>query len=161
MSVATLALAAPGWGQSLPEANNGTASSLLGPAPAYDEEDAVSMAPAGSFQASKYHAMISSPDTAFRLGQKYDRLYGIGAGSQSTPALTERHGAQLAKPARYLEPGEGMKVATDQNHETFKRSGSRDPNPCDNGVVRECAYADLLLVKSNPVENIVLSADPH
>ena len=53
-----------------------------------------------------------------------------------------------------------LKIATSQNYEILKRSGPRDPYPGDNGVVREGAYADLLLVDGNPLENIDLIADP-
>ena len=84
-----------------------------------------------------------------------------GTDSQGMPALAERQGAQLAKLTRYFEPWEVLKIATSQNYEIFKRSGPRDPYPGDNGVVREGAYADLLLVDGNPLENIELIADPH
>jgi imidazolonepropionase-like amidohydrolase len=43
----------------------------------------------------------------------------------------------------------------------MKRSGPRDPYPGENGVVKEGAYADLLLVDGNPLEDINLIADPH
>ena len=128
--------------------------------PFYDDKDAIPL-PAGSFQAEKYHAMISGTDTAFALAQKYDLLFGFGTDSQGMPALAERQGAQLAKLARYYKPWEVLKVATSQNYEIFKRSGPRDPYPGDNGVVREGAYADLLLVDGNPLENIDLIADPE
>ena len=105
--------------------------------------------------------MISGTDTAFALANKYDLLFGFGTDSQGNPALAERQGAHLAKLARYFEPWEVLKVATSQNYEIFKRSGPRDPYPGDNGVVREGAYADLLLVDGNPLKDIDLIADPH
>jgi imidazolonepropionase-like amidohydrolase len=104
--------------------------------------------------------MISGTDNAFALAKKYDLLFGFGTDSQGNPALAARQGAQLAKLARYYEPWEVLKIATSQNYEIFKRSGPRDPYPGDNGVVREGAYADLLLVDGNPLENIDLIADP-
>jgi len=128
--------------------------------PFYDDEDAIPFPP-GSFQDEKYHAMISGTDTAYALAQKYDLLFGFGTDTQGMPALAERQGAQLAKLARYFEPWEVLKIATSQNYEIFKRSGPRDPYPGENGVVREGAYADLLLVDGNPLENIDLIADPH
>lgn len=128
--------------------------------PFYDDEDAIPVPP-GSFQYEKLHAMISGTDTAFTLAKKYGLLFGFGTDSQGMPALAERQGAQLAKLTRYFEPWEVLKIATSQNYEIFKRSGPRDPYPGDNGVVREGAYADLLLVDGNPLENIELIADPH
>ena len=128
--------------------------------PFYDDEDAIPFPP-GSFQEGKYHDMISGTDTAFSLAQKYDLLFGFGTDTQGMPALTERQGAMLAKLVRYFKPWEVLKIATSQNYEIFKRSGPRDPYPGENGVVREGAYADLLLVDGNPLENINLIADPH
>ena len=128
--------------------------------PFYDDEDAVPFPP-GSFQEGKYHDLISGTDPAFRLAQKYDLLVGFGTDTQGMPALTERQGAQLAKLVRYFKPWEVLKIATSQNYEIFKRSGPRDPYPGENGVVREGAYADLLLVDGNPLEDIALIADPH
>ncbi|MCW3172360.1 metal-dependent hydrolase family protein [Shewanella subflava] len=128
--------------------------------PFYDDEDAVPFPP-GSFQQGKYHEMISGTDTAFELAKKYDLLFGFGTDTQGMPALVERQGAMLAKLTRYFKPWEVLKIATSQNYQIFKRSGPRDPYPGENGVVREGAYADLLLVDGNPLENIDLIADPH
>ena len=85
----------------------------------------------------------------------------MGTDTQASPALAERQAAQLAKLARNFEPWEVLKNATSQNYQIMKRSGPRDPYPGENGVVREGAYADLLLVDGNPLENIDLIADPH
>ena len=40
-------------------------------------------------------------------------------------------------------------------------SGLRSPYPAKVGVVEEGAFADLLLVDGNPLENIDLVADPE
>jgi imidazolonepropionase-like amidohydrolase len=128
--------------------------------PFYDGEDAIPMPP-GSFAEQKYQQLMSGTDTAYALAQKYNLLLGFGTDSQGMPALAERQGAQLAKLTRYYEPWEVLKIAGRQNYEIFKRSGPRDPYPGDNGVVREGAYADLLLVDGNPLENINLISDPH
>ena len=127
--------------------------------PFYNDEDAIPLPP-GSFAEEKYQVLISGTDNAYELAKKYDLLFGFGTDTQGNPALAERQGAQLAKLARYFEPWEVLKVATSQNYKIMKRSGPRDPYPGDNGVVREGAYADLLLVDGNPLENIDLIADP-
>jgi imidazolonepropionase-like amidohydrolase len=128
--------------------------------PFYDDEDAIPMPP-GSFQEEKYHKLISGTDNAFALAKKYDLLFGFGTDTQGNPALAERQGAQLAKLVRYFEPWEVLKIATSQNYKIMKRSGPRDPYPGENGVVKEGALADLLLVDGNPLEDINLIADPH
>lgn len=128
--------------------------------PFYDDEDAIPMPP-GSFQEKKYQQLISGTDKAFALAKKYDLLFGFGTDTQGSPALAERQGAQLAKLVRYFEPWEVLKIATSRNYQIMKRSGPRDPYPGENGVVKEGAYADLLLVDGNPLEDINLIADPH
>ena len=128
--------------------------------PFYNDEDALPTPP-GSFAEKKYQQLISGTDNAFKLAKKYDLLFGFGTDSQGNPALAERQGAQLAKLVRYFEPWEVLKIATSRNYQIMKRSGPRDPYPGENGVVKEGALADLLLVDGNPLEDINLIADPH
>lgn len=128
--------------------------------PFYNDEDAIPLPP-DSFAAKKYQQLISGTDNAYALAKKYNLLLGFGTDSQGSPALAERQGAQLAKLVRYFEPWEVLKIATSQNYQIMKRSGPRDPYPGENGVVKEGAYADLLLVDGNPLEDINLIADPH
>ena len=119
--------------------------------PFYNDEDAIPLPP-DSFAAKKYQQLISGTDNAFALAKKHNLLFGFGTDTQGSPALAERQGAQLAKLARYFKPWEVLKIATSQNYQIMKRSGPRDPYPGENGVVREGAYADLLLVDGNPLE---------
>lgn len=128
--------------------------------PFYNDEDAIPMPP-GSFAEKKYQQLISGTDNAYALAKKYNLLLGFGTDTQGNPALAERQGAQLAKLVRYFEPWEVLKIATSQNYQIMKRSGARDPYPGENGVVKEGALADLLLVDGNPLEDINLIADPH
>ena len=51
-------------------------------------------------------------------------------------------------------------MLTGTNADLLKLSGPRDPYPGKLGVVEEGAYADLLLVEGNPLENLSLIADP-
>ena len=128
--------------------------------PFYNDEDAIPLPPE-SFAAKKYQQLISGTDNAYALAKKYNLLLGFGTDSQGNPALAERQGAQLAKLVRYFEPWEVLKIATSQNYQIMKRSGPRDPYPGENGVVKEGALADLLLVDGNPLKDINLIADPH
>ena len=51
-------------------------------------------------------------------------------------------------------------MATGTNAQLLAMSGKRNPYPGKLGVVEEGAFADLLLVDGNPIENIGLIADP-
>ena len=52
-------------------------------------------------------------------------------------------------------------MATSTNAELLTLSGKRNPYPGKLGVVEEGAFADLLLVDGNPLENLELIADPR
>jgi imidazolonepropionase-like amidohydrolase len=52
-------------------------------------------------------------------------------------------------------------MATSGNAELLTLSGPRNPYPGKLGVVEEGAYADLLLVDGNSLENLDLVADPE
>ncbi len=61
----------------------------------------------------------------------------------------------------WYEPGEILKMATSNAGELFKMSGpDRDPYPHGElGVVKQGAYADLLLVEGNPLEDLAAVTD--
>lgn len=66
----------------------------------------------------------------------------------------------LAKLERWFTPYEVLKMATSTNAELLTLCGPRNPyteGPI--GVIEEGAYADLILVDGNPLENLDLVAD--
>ena len=66
----------------------------------------------------------------------------------------------LASLARWYTPAEALIMATSTNAELLTLSGLRNPYPGKLGVVEQGAFADLLLVDGNPLENLRLVADP-
>src|SRR5262249_32777605 len=74
--------------------------------------------------------------------------------------LAERQGAMLAALTRWYTPAEALIMATSTNAELLSMSGPRNPYPGKLGVVEEGAFADLLLVDGNPLDNIKLVEDP-
>jgi len=74
---------------------------------------------------------------------------------------SENQGAQLARLGTWFSPAEVLKIATSQNAELLELSGPRHPYREGNlGVIAEGAYADLILVDGNPLENLDLLSDP-
>ena len=64
--------------------------------------------------------------------------------------------------AKYYTPYEILKQATSDNAELFMLSGKRHPyqeGPL--GVIKAGAYADLIIVEGNPLEDITLLSDPE
>jgi imidazolonepropionase-like amidohydrolase len=61
---------------------------------------------------------------------------------------------------RWHTPAEALRMATATNADLLALSGSRNPYPGKLGVVEDGAFADLLLVEGNPLEDIQLLAEP-
>ena len=127
--------------------------------PFLDDEDAIPMV-VGSFPWQKYQLLLGGTDNAYKLAVKYKLKMGFGTDIQNDPKLADRQGAWLAKLTLWYEPWEALSMATSKNQEMFKMSGPRDPYPNPNGVITKGAYADLILVDGNPLENLDLVADP-
>jgi imidazolonepropionase-like amidohydrolase len=69
--------------------------------------------------------------------------------------------AELGMRLKWFTPVEVLRQATSNAAELLALSGSRNPykdGPL--GVLREGAYADLLLVDGNPLENLRILEDP-
>ena len=61
---------------------------------------------------------------------------------------------------RWYTPAEALKMATADNAALLALSGFINPYPGRLGVVEEGAFADLLLVDGDPLEDLDLVADP-
>jgi len=127
--------------------------------PFLDDEDAIPF-PEGSVQRKKFVTMTDGTVTAYRLAKKYKIKTAFGTDVLFDPTLAKKNGKQLAKLKRWYTPYEVLKMATHDNAQLLALSGPRNPyqdGPL--GVVAEGAYADLLLVDGNPLDNIELLAD--
>ncbi|WP_328803141.1 metal-dependent hydrolase family protein [Oceanomicrobium pacificus] len=127
---------------------------LLDDADGFSFDDPVSQA--------KWIAVTDGTDEIYRLAKQVGVKIAFGTDILFDPALAERQGAFLAKLQRWFSPFETLKMATSINAELLELSGPRHPfqeGPL--GVIAEGAYADLILVDGNPLEDIDLVADPH
>jgi len=67
----------------------------------------------------------------------------------------------FAKLKRWFTPYEALKMATHDNAGLLAMSGPRNPyQEGALGAIKEGAYADLILVNGNPLQNRDLVADP-
>jgi len=131
----------------------------LSPQPFFDDEDVIPL-PAGSQERAKQLEVIAGTDTVYGLAKKYKIKTAFGTDTLFSEALARRQGAQLAKLVRWYTPAEVLIMATSVNAELLQLSGLRSPYPGKLGVIEEGAFADLLLVDGNPLEDIDLVADP-
>jgi imidazolonepropionase-like amidohydrolase len=84
----------------------------------------------------------------------------FGTDALFDPELGEKQGKFLAKLGRWYTPVEALRQATSTAAELLALSGPRNPyQEGALGVIEEGAYADLILVDGNPLEDLDLVAD--
>jgi imidazolonepropionase-like amidohydrolase len=127
--------------------------------PFMDDEDAAPF-PEGSDSRKKYLEMVNGTENAYKLAKKYNIKTAFGTDILFDPKLAKRQGAQLAKLVKWYTPFEVLKMATSDNASLLEMSGPRNPYKRKLGVIEEGAFADLILVDGNPLENINLVSNP-
>lgn len=128
--------------------------------PLLDDEDGFSFDDPISQQ--KWIDVTNGTDFTYTTAKEVGVKVAFGTDILFDPKLAERQGAFLAKLQRWYTPYEVLKMATSTNAELLELSGPRHPYQQGGlGVIAEGAYADLILVDGNPLENIDLIADPH
>ncbi|WP_206080452.1 amidohydrolase family protein [Mangrovimonas sp. CR14] len=129
--------------------------------PILNDEDAIPF-PEGSNNQKKYVEVTNGTDNAYALAKKYGVKTAWGTDVIFDPGLCLKHGKLLAKLKRWYTPYEALKMATYDNAQLLKLSGPRNPyQQGELGVIKEGAYADMIIVDGNPLENIDLVADPE
>lgn len=117
--------------------------------------------PEGSANWVKQQTMRRGTDSAYILAKKYKIKTAFGSDCLFDAAKAGKRGAELTKLTRWYSPFEILNMATAVNGELMALSGPRNPYPNKLGVIEEGAYADLLLVDGNPLQNIKLIEDPQ
>jgi imidazolonepropionase-like amidohydrolase len=128
--------------------------------PILDDEDAIPF-PEGSFSRQKYVEVTQGTDRVYSLAKKIGVKTVFGTDALFDPSLAEKQGKLLAKLSRWYTPVEALRQATSTAGELLSLSGPRTPYPEGAlGVIKIGAYADLILVNGNPLENLDLVANP-
>jgi imidazolonepropionase-like amidohydrolase len=74
----------------------------------------------------------------------------------------ENQTKQMERLLEFFEPVEILKMATGNCGELYKKSGPMmNPYPGDLGVIKVGAYADMLLVEGNPLEDLTAVTDQN
>lgn len=109
---------------------------------------------------AKQIEMCKGTERMFPLLKQYNIKTAWGTDIIFDPKLAKRHGAQIVKLLNWYTPFEALRMVTATNGELLRLCGPRNPYPHPLGVIAEGAYADILLVKGNPLKNLALVADP-
>lgn len=116
--------------------------------------------PEGSVQREGADEVFPGISRTYELAKKYHIKTAWGTDVLFSQALAQQQGAILASLIRWYTPAEALVMATSTNAELLTLSGPRNPYPGKLGVIESGAYADLLLVDGDPLENLGLVADP-
>jgi imidazolonepropionase-like amidohydrolase len=123
---------------------------------------------------------LSLDDTAALSGPSYEKAQLVFAGTPKiyelirkhgikaawgsdllfSPELTRRQGVMLTHLSRWYTNAETLRMATSVNADLLALSNMRNPYPGKLGVIEKGAFADLLILNGNPLENIKLIEDP-
>jgi len=100
-------------------------------------------------------------DNMMKLAKKHKvkLLFGTDfVGSMETKKLQLD---EFTNRTRWFSPAEVLMQATSVNAEVLSLSGPRNPYPGKLGVIEEGAYADILLINGNPLEDISILTEPE
>ncbi len=97
---------------------------------------------------------------------KWAKKFGVkiawGTDLFGPPAKQALQSKEFIARANFFTPYEILKQVTSSNAELFKLSGKRHPyQEGELGVIQEGAYADLLVIDGNPLNDITILADPE
>ena len=105
--------------------------------------------------------MVAGTDFVYRTAKELGIKIAFGTDILFDSELADQQGGILAKMQQWFTPFEALKMATCDNAQLLALSGELTPYPMGPlGVIAEGAYADLLLVDGNPLEDLDLVADP-
>ncbi|MDU8944262.1 metal-dependent hydrolase family protein [Ovoidimarina sediminis] len=91
------------------------------------------------------------------------KKYGVkmGWGTDAAAGMVETITYEFQSRAPFFTPLEQLKQATSTNAELLRFSNSRDPyKEAPLGVIEEGAWADMLIYNKNPLEDIMVAAEP-
>jgi len=111
--------------------------------------------------AEKYLEAQQGAQAGYERAKKLGLKMALGTDILGPIDLGPFQSQEFVARAEYFTPYEILVQATSINAELFERSGKRHPYRDGHlGVIQEGAYADLLIVDGNPLEDISLLANP-
>jgi imidazolonepropionase-like amidohydrolase len=128
--------------------------------PILDDEDAIPFEE-GSESRRKFIQVTEGTDRVYRLAREIGVKTVFGTDALFDPDLAEKQAKFVTKLGRWYTPVEALRQATSTAGELLALSGPRNPyqeGPL--GVIEEGAYADLIIVDGNPLENLDLIGNP-
>ena len=111
-------------------------------------------------QKQKKKDVANGADAVIKLAKKYKVKMAWGTDVFFNPAINKDQNTYIAKMGNWFTPYEVLKLITSDNAQLLALSGNRSPYKEGKlGVIEEGAYADLLLVDGNPLQDINVMVD--
>jgi len=111
-------------------------------------------------QKQKKAEVANGADFVIKMAKKYKVKLAWGTDVFFNPPLNKNQNTYIAKMSDWFTPYEVLKMITYDNAQLLALSGKRNPyNEGKLGVIEEGAYADMILVDSNPLKNINVMVD--
>jgi imidazolonepropionase-like amidohydrolase len=111
-------------------------------------------------QKAKQRRVLESVENFFALAKKYNAKLTFGT-DLNLGVDTSLQNKELVMRSKWFTPYEILVQATSRGGELIALAGPRNPYPGKLGVIEEGAYADMLLVDGNPLQNIELVGHPE
>ncbi len=112
-------------------------------------------------RAGKDREICTGTDQVYKWATKHGVKVAWGTDLLLEPQLAARQSEMAARLGDHYSNLDALRMLTSGNAELFRLAGDRDPyRQAPFGVVAEGAWADVLLVDGNPLEDLNLLADP-
>ncbi|WP_261896588.1 metal-dependent hydrolase family protein [Vibrio cyclitrophicus] len=108
----------------------------------------------GAVRLAKGKMVEAGLDNMFKLASKYDLRIAFGTDVVVSEAACADQSREFVERTAWFTPAQILKQATSLSGELLQLSGPRSPYPGKIGVIEEGAYADLLLINGNPLDDI-------
>lgn len=112
-------------------------------------------------QQAKHEMVVEGTDKTYRLAKKYKVKLAWGTDLLFNPANTKNQNKDIGKLQAWFSNFEILKMITHDNAQLLALSGIRNPYPGNLGVIEEGAWADILLINGNPLEDVTLLENPE
>jgi len=112
-------------------------------------------------QANKHRQAYAGIDNMFKIAKKigFDKIV-FGSDIITDPETLAHINDEFKYRAKWFSPAEILRQATANGAELLAMSGPKNPYPGKLGAIEEDAYADLLLINGNPLEDITILTNP-
>jgi imidazolonepropionase-like amidohydrolase len=109
----------------------------------------------------RFQQLLAGTPKIYELIRKYGIKTAWGSDVLFSPELAPRQSVMLTHLSQWHTNAEALRMATSINAQLLALSNLRTPYPGKLGVIEKGAFADLLVVNGNPLENIRLIEDPE